>query len=366
MNEPIRVLHVFGRLDSGGAESRTMDIYRNIDRNKIQFDFAIHTEDECYFSNEIKSLGGEIYSFPRFTGKNFFQYQKAWNNFFKTKKIYNIIHGHQTNVGFFYLREAKRAGIKTRISHSRNANEENRIKQFFSKLSRIYATDWFAVSRLAGISCFGNKNVKSGKVKILPNAIEAKKYSYDLDIRNLKRQELGIIDKFVVGHIGRMHPQKNHKFLCEIFKKMKEVNEDSFLLLIGDGTLKEDIKKHLEKLGLLDSVLFLGVRTDVSELLQAMDCLVFPSFYEGLPGVVLESQAAGLPSVISDKITTEVQVTDYVKFLSLDQSSEDWTDQTFKLVKAMPRKTTFNDIVNAGYNIETVANWYEKFYLQRD
>ncbi len=188
------------------------------------------------------------------------------------------------------------------------------------------------MSKLAGISEFGKKAVDSGKVIVIPNAIDTKKYFYDGDKRNRKRFELGLQDYFVVGHIGRFHPQKNHKFLLEIFKCIKEKQEKSKLVLVGDGPLRSQIENQIQKLGIEDSVMLLGSRSDVPEILQAMDVLVFPSLYEGLPGVVLEAQAAGLPCIVSDTVTEEVAITNLVKYLSLKREPYYWQMWFYKFL----------------------------------
>lgn len=362
MSEPIRVLHVFGRLDSGGAESRTMDIYRQIDRCKVQFDFAIHTEDKCFFTDEVKSLGGKIYSFPRFNGKNYFQYRKKWNEFFKKHPEYRIVHGHQTNTGFVYLKEAKVNSVLVRIAHSRNSNKENFLKKHICKLSKLYATHLFAVSKVAGISEFGEKAVNKGQVKILPNAINAKKYSYNPEIRKQKRSELGIKDELLIIHIGRFHPQKNHMFLLDLFNHIIKVELNAKLLLVGDGSLKSEIVKKISDLQIAKSVIIAGTRTDVPDLLQAGDMLLFPSLFEGLPGVVLEAQAAGLPCIISDTITDEVKVTDLVEYIPLEQSAEVWAAKVLGIDSKFKRRNTYEEITEKGYDIESVAKWYEDFY----
>ncbi|HCF38751.1 MAG TPA: glycosyltransferase family 1 protein [Thermosipho africanus] len=365
MDEPIRVLHVFGRLDSGGAESRTMDIYRQIDRSKVQFDFAIHTEDMCFFTDEVKSLGGRIYSFPRFNGKNYFLYKNSWNMFFKEHPEYKIVHGHQTNTAFVYLKEAKANNVPIRIAHSRNSNKENLIKKHVCKFSKLYATHLFAVSKIAGSSEFGEKAVNAGIVKILPNAIDAKKYSFNEEVRRDKRTELGIENELLIIHIGRFHPQKNHMFLLEVFKQVLMSEPDAKLLLVGDGSLRGEITKEISDKNIQKSVIIAGIRSDVPELLQAADILLFPSLFEGLPGVVLEAQAAGIPCIISDKITPEVKITDLVEYVSLEEDTKYWAKKLICYINEFVRENTYKRIVDSGYDIKSVARWYENFYLSK-
>lgn len=363
MENPIRILHVFGRLDSGGAESRTMDIYRSIDRSKVQFDFVIHTKDECFYSKEVRLLGGKIFKFPRFNGKNYFTYKKTWDHFFKKNNEYKIIHGHQTNTGFVYLNEAKKNNIPVRIAHSRNSNKENFIKKHICKLVRYYATNLFAVSKLAAESEFGKKELRNGNVKIIPNAINAKKYIYAPEIREVKRKELGLTDELAICHIGRFHAQKNHYFLLSVFKYLKKQNNGLKLILIGDGHLRAEIENQIQEFELKDSVILTGIRSDVHEIMQAMDILVFPSLFEGLPGVVLEAQAAGLPSIISDRITDEVKVTNLVSYFSLEKSEREWGEKILKILECLERRNTYEEIENSGYDIISVAKWYQEFYL---
>jgi glycosyltransferase involved in cell wall biosynthesis len=365
MSEPIRVLHVLGRLDLGGAESRTMDIYRKIDRSKVQFDFAIHTEDKCFFTDEVKALGGKIFSFPRFNGKNYFQYKKSWNKFFREHPEYRIVHGHQTTTGFVYLKEAKTNNVPIRIAHSRNSNKENLAKKHLCKLSKLYATHLVAVSSIAGISEFGFKAVINDLVKILPNGIDAKKYSFNKEVRNMKRKELGLKEEISVFHIGRFHPQKNHMFVLEVFKEILSLEPKAKLLLVGDGELRDEIEYKIYDMKIENSVTLAGIRSDVPDLLQAADVLLFPSFYEGLPGVVLEAQAAGLPCVISASITSEVGITDLVEYVSLDKDAQYWADKLICSLRNYKRRNTYHEIVQAGYNIESVSKWYQDFYLNQ-
>ncbi|WP_018930681.1 glycosyltransferase family 1 protein [Gracilibacillus lacisalsi] len=364
MKEPIRVLHIFGRLDAGGAESRTMDIYRSIDRTKVQFDFAIHTTDECYFSSEIRSMGGKIYSLPRFTGKNYLSYKKAWRDFFSKHTEYRIVHGHQTSTAFVYLREARKKSVPIRIAHSRNSNKENVIKKYLCKLSRFNATNLFAVSKKAGISEFGKKAVKNNTVKVIPNAINTSRFLFNQDTRIAKRSELGFKDELVIVHVGRFHPQKNHRLLLEIFKKVNEKQKNSKLILIGDGPLKQEIEKQTKIMNLENAVFFKGIRSDVSDFLQAADVLLFPSLYEGLPGVVLEAQAAGIPCIISDQITKEVRITKNVTFIPLERSPEFWAESLMENYFKHIRKNHIKEFTESGFDVNSTVKWYEKFYTE--
>ncbi len=368
--EPIRVIHVFGGLDAGGAESRTMDIYRQIDKDKVQFDFLIHTNKKGFFEDEIIQMGGKVYRVPRFGIESVFTYTRKVHEFFANHPEYKVVHGHILSTAFMYQRIAKKHKVPIRIAHSRCGSRtelsfENIVKELFKRLTKFYITDQFAVSKIAGESAFGVGNVKNGKVKVLPNAIKSDKYLYNEELRNKIRKDFKLDNKLVIGHIGRFQQQKNHKFLIEIFYKIQQIHQDSILLLIGDGELKEDIRIQVKELNLVDKVIFAGVRSDVPNLLQAMDVLLFPSFFEGLPGVVLESQAAGLPCVISDKITPEVKITDLVEYLSLEKNAEYWAEKVIQNTHGFIRVNTYDKIVKAGYDIKSVAKWYEEYYISK-
>lgn len=369
--KPIRVLHVFGALNANGAESRVMDIYRHIDRTKVQFDFLIHTEQKGSLENEIIRLGGRIYRIPRFGLKTVFAYNKSVKAFFNSHHEFKIVHGHILSTAFIYQNAAKKIGVPVRIAHSRCAsrteiNAQNIIKELCERLARFYVTDEFAVSREAGMSAFGNHNVVSGKTKILPNAINTTTYLFNHSKRILKREEFHISNKYVVGHIGRFEHQKNHDFIIDIFDQVYKRVPNSLLILVGDGELRPIVQDKVNKLGLNNNVIFTGIRSDVPDILQAVDVLVFPSFYEGLPGVVLEAQAAGLPCVISDSITSEVKITNLVEYVSLNKNAAYWADRVLRFGKGFKRRNTYDEIVDAGYDIEAVAGWYQEFYLKHN
>lgn len=366
MDQQIRILHVIGQMNRGGAESMIMNIYRKIDRTKIQFDFVVHTETICDFDAEIKLLGGKIYNCPRFTGTNIVSYISFWNEFFKYHKEYKIIHGHIGSSASIYLKIAKKNGLFT-IAHSHSAGVNHGIKgsmyKVFSYPTRFIADYFFACSEKAGISRYGNKVVNNKSMfSILKNAIDVNQYKFSEEIREKKRKELGLIDKFVIGHVGRFDKAKNQEYLVEIFKVISQRNKDAVLLLIGDGKLKSYLIEKVKNYGLEDRVIFTGVRSDVNELLQAMDVFVFPSIYEGLPVTVIEAQAAGLPCLISDTITDEVCITPLVEKLPINKEPIVWAKRV-DLLRNCKHEDFLEDIKNRGYDINTSVLNLEKFYL---
>ncbi len=362
--EPIRILHVLGRLDRGGAETMVINLYRNINRNKVQFDFIVHTEDKCDYDEEIKSLGGKIYNIPRYRGNNHIQYKNAWSRFFEEHKEYKIIHGHVRSTASIYLRIAKKYERIT-IAHSHNTSSGKGLSAVVKNILQCpirYIADYlFACSGIAGEWLYGAKACKKDNFYILNNAIDTQKFIYNESKRTKKRKEFQIEDKFVIGHVGRFHTQKNHYFLIDIFKEIHDRDDNAVLMLVGDGELQHPIEKKVKNLGLDNNVIFAGVRSDIPELLQAMDIFVFPSLYEGLPVTVIEAQAAGLQCIISDTITNEVCITPNVCPISINKTNKLWADTIISKGKVQ-RTNTKDYIEKNGYDIFNTVEKLTIFY----
>lgn len=361
----VRVLHVIGSMNCGGAEMMLMNLYRKIDRSKVQFDFVEHTDQEALYDTEIMRLGGKIYHCPRFIGKNYLIYKKWWEDFFEINgESYTIVHGHIGSTAAIYLKCAKKYGKYT-IAHSHNTKGSWSMKEaMYRLLSRKVvgvADEFFACSRAAGIDRFG----KNKKFKVLNNAIDTKKYIYSDEIRKKVRSELGVGNEFIIGHVGRFNYQKNHQFLIDIFAELKkEQNSNVKLLLIGDGEEIDLIKNKVESLKLKEDVIFTGIRSDVNRFLQAMDIFVFPSLYEGLPLSIVEAQTAGLPCVISNKVPDECIITDgLVTIVDLSESAKTWARHILNR-KDFVRRDTSEEIKAHGFDISETTRWLERFYIE--
>ncbi len=358
----IRVLHVLGGLGLGGAECRIMDLYRNMDRDRIQFDFLVHcsaektgkkspTSDELmnvrepdYFDNSVYKLGGRIFCLPKFTGTNLLEYRNAIRRFFEEHaNEWKVVQGHMTSTAAIYLPIAKKAGIPICVAHARSAGVDNGIKGIATRflrtpLQREGVTDYnFACSREAGISVFGRELVDSGRVRIIPNAIDLKRFAYNEEKRNAIRAELGVSNALVIGHVGSFRYAKNHEFLLNVFAQVTrlldndDLNQYSILhgmrvrlLMLGKGPEMEDVIRLSEKLHIKDRCIFAGNKSNASDYYQAMDYFCFPSRYEGLPGSVVEAQASGLQCLVSDTVTPEVNVTELVSMMSINSEPRDW------------------------------------------
>ena len=360
--EPIRVLQIVTLMDRGGLESMLMNYYRNIDRKKIQFDFLEHREGKHDFTDEIISLGENVYTVPPVNPFNSNGYLSALDSFFQQHKEYSIVHSHLDCMSSYPLKYAKKNGIPFRIAHSHNTSQERNLKYVLKMYSRSqipkYTSNLFACGEEAGKWMYGKQ-----KFRILNNAIDAKKFIYNSEESTRVKKYLEIEDKFVIGHIGRFNSQKNHDFLIDIFEKIYRQENNSVLLLIGVGELEEQIRNKVEKLNLTSAVKFLGLQEGIPSLLQAMDVFVFPSLFEGLPVTLIEAQANGLPCVISDVITNEVNITNNIEYLGLEKESEEWASHILKYKEDTNRKDMFEVICEKGFDINANVRWLEEFYL---
>lgn len=365
MTEPIRILHVLGGISLGGAESRIMDLYRHIDRDKIQFDFLIHQTEKGYYEEEIETLGGRIYRVPRFRLYNIAAYKKALRAFFNDHHDFKAVHGHMTSTAALYLPIAKKCGVPVTIAHARSAGVDKGIKGVATRLLRMplkkRCDHMFACSMLAAESVFGTENAHAGRVKIVPNAIDVKQFTYQEETRIRMRRALSLEDKFVVGHVGRFHYAKNHEYLLAVFQKIVSRKSNAVLLLLGEGSRMEEMKERASSLGIADQVIFCGNQKETWNYYQAMDFFVFPSRFEGLPGTVVEAQGAGLRCLISDTIANEVKITELVASLSIEDKPEKWAEYVLEH-EMYERKDRYEQIAAAGFDVGGQAAWYENFY----
>ena len=362
--KPIIVAQIMGKWVGGGVESVIMNYYRHLDHSKVQFDFICDEDSTRIPYDEIKKLGGRVFLVPKY--QNLPKYLKVLEKLFKENQ-YRIVHSNINTLSVFPLYAAKKAGVPIRISHSHSTSnpkewKRNFIKNILRPFSKRYATDYFACSEVAGRYLFGNKTFNRGEVKIIHNAIDIDKFKFDEVARKKLRKELGIKDStIVIGHVGRFVQQKNHTFLVDVFKEYHKKNPDSKLLLVGSGPLEDEIKKKVERLGLKDSVLFLGQRDDINKLYSVMDIFCLPSLYEGLPVVGVESQAAGLPIIFSNGVSHEAIISKNAKIVP--------TQETGAYIKKMDEITQENKqralaSINENMSIKNEAPKLEAIYCR--
>lgn len=328
----LHILCVLNHMDFGGIEAVVMNYYRNMDKSKIQFDFAVCEESVLPQRNEIEKSEGRIYLLPKIA--HLLQYNNVLRKIMKEKK-YEIVHCHMNTLSVFPLFSAFFAGTRVRICHNHSTADKGEggktlLKYFLRPFNKVFATDYFACGEHAARWMYGNRTYNAGKVHVMPNAIEVDRFRYNFDGRNQLRKKLGISDKFVIGHIGRFMYQKNHEFLIEIYAEIHRQKKDTVLLLVGEGELECRIRDKVRRLGLEDSVIFYGVSDTVNQLYQVMDAFVFPSFYEGLGLVAIEAQAAGLPVYASDAVPKEVKVTPAFRYMALTETAKVWAAEILK------------------------------------
>ena len=357
----IRILQVVNDMHRAGLETMLMNYYRNIDRTEIQFDFLTHRPNKSDYDDEIISLGGKVYYAPRLYPQNYPKYFKWMKAFFAENPEYKIIHSHIDTMSYLPLKAAKKAGVPVRIAHSHNTAID---KDFKYPLKLYFRTriNGVATNRLACGYEAGKFLFKGKPFKVIPNAVDADIFLYDEVLRKKKRAELGLENSFVVGHVGRLSYQKNHKFLIKIFDAVLKKESAAKLMLIGVGEKEQEIKEQVKFLGLDDKVLFLGNRSDVNELYQAMDVFVLPSLFEGIPVVGVEAQFADLPCLFSDKTPGEVKFNVRTKFVGLDNSPEFWADEILATRGGTPRTRDREDIVNSHYDIKIAHSILEEYY----
>lgn len=360
----IRVLQVVTHMNRGGLETMLMNYYRHIDHSQVQFDFLVHRFERADYDDEIESLGGKIYRLPRLNPLRP-SYHKSLDSFFDAHPEYQIVHVHQDCMSSIVLRVAKKYCIPVRIAHSHSSNQDKDwkypIKLFYRTQINKYATSLFACGQQSGQWMFCGH-----PFRIMNNAIDANAYSFSPSTRAYMRAQLGVDgNAYVIGHVGRFSPPKNHNRLLDIFAEIYRRNNHATLLLVGDDKceLGEKIHQKVQNLDLENNVIFTGVRNDVSELLQAMDVFVFPSNYEGLPVTLVEAQAAGLPCYISDRIPSDCILTDLVKTVPLSASPAIWADNI--LSQRLARRNTYDEIASADFDISTNARWLQNFYIEQ-
>lgn len=363
MAEPIRILHMIGSLNIGGSQSVVINLYKNIDRSKIQFDFIIDHPNETFYKEYVDSLGARIFEMPTFTGINIIQVKKAWNRFFQEHPEYRILHSHVRSYASIYIPIAQKYGLKT-IIHSHSTSNGKGIKSIIKAIMqyplRNQADYFIGCSEEAGKWLFGSKVVKSDRYFTLKNAIDLSKYVFDQNIRLEYRSQLGLANEITYIHVGRFHPSKNHRFLIDLFAKIHEYNRNTKLVIVGDGQLRPQIESQISNLHLENSIILTGNRTDIPNLLFAADCFLFPSNWEGLPVTVVEAQAAGLPCLVSDRVTEEVAISGLVHFLPIYSGMECWLDA----IKSMNYVKIYvhPEIQKSGFDISLTAGWLLHFY----
>ena len=364
----VKILHILHSMNRGGAENAIMNYYRHIDRGKVQFDFLLTEQNKCQFEDEINSLGGKIYRVPLLRIANPLPYIKAVSTFFNEHPEYQIVHSHTSSKSVVPLWIAKKKGIPVRIAHSHGSHSEKGINGWVRDCLKIplkyVANHYFACGTEAAIWLYGKKYHNKGKIQILPNIIECKKFIYNAKIREEYRRKLEISDETILlGCTARFCYPKNQTFAVNLLNELHKKNIKSMLILVGDGDERPIIESNISKNELGDYVIFTGVVPNVSDYEQAMDVFLMPSFFEGLPLSLIEAQISGLKCFASTGVPQEADKTGLVSFIPLDKGPHYWAEQ---IVDQLPytRRSYLHEMQEAGYDAETSAKKLQDYYLQ--
>lgn len=359
-------MHVFATLNKGGSESMIINHYRYIDNEQFRFDFVVHTNHHNTYEQEIQQRGGKIFRLPEFRGTNYCSYKKAWKKLIDSNPNWDIVHIHYFTIAWVIAPILKDLGVDVRIVHI-HSNKlivwHKRILFNIFKKRMIHSTSHFlACSQEAGLNIIG----KNTHFDVFKNAIETSKFCYNAQSRSIIRTELAIpANKFVIGHIGSFRNyQKNHLFLLDVFKEVKNIIPHSALVLVGDGAIRKHVENYSRQIGLNGDVIFTGVRDDVPQLLSAFDVFVFPSLNEGLGISAIEAQASGLPCLLSDCVPKEAAITKKVSFMSLDSPKKLWAEKIASFNITETNRIEDNEIIKkAGYDIATNIFILKNYYM---
>lgn len=364
----IRILHILHSMNRGGAEAMLMNYYRNIDRERIQFDFLLTEQNHCQFEDEIEKMGGTVFRVPLLKFSNPLPYINGVKRFLQKHPEYKIVHSHTSSKSAVPLWVAKTCGVPVRVCHAHSSNSGSGLEGIVRRILGVWlkgvATDFFACGIDAGRCWYGNKLVDDGCVIVAPNAVDCEKYAFNEAARAVIRNKYGIKDETIVlGMVARFHPVKNHLFALDVLKRLISENQDVKLLLVGDGEMHHTIVARISSLNLSQHVILAGIVGDVYNYLQAIDVVMMPSFNEGLPVSIIEAQTSGVKCILSTGVPKEVDVTGNVSFLPL--SVDRWA-ATIKAIDIDRREPNAeNKVKDAGYDIKYAAKALQHFYISK-
>lgn len=374
-NEKIKVLHYIKHLEYGGGEMLLYNLYQHMDRNRIQFDFLVNTSKKEALNEKLENLDSEI--IPLMNREPKFILWKVIKTSIMLKKLlsirqYKIIHIHSSNAsGFLYAHIAKKAKIPVIIIHAHNSDVDGSLialKRLIHKiLKHLYLndpTDYFSCSKLAAQWLF-TENIANNNCIYLKNGIDIEKYKFNSNVRTKIRKELKVGDKTVILNVGRLELQKNQQFLIEVFERVCQRSDNYILIIIGKGSLKYQIEKKADSLGIKDKIIFIDHTFEIEKYMFASDLFVLPSLYEGLGIAAIEAQAAGLPTVISDAVPKDVAISDLILQISLNDSINTWAEKIVNLSLNNHREKSNLLVKKAGYDISESAKMLEEFYISK-
>jgi glycosyltransferase EpsF len=374
--KPVRVLHAISNMKREGAQTFIMNVYHKIDRQKVQFDFLVNTTEKCSYDDEIKEMGGKIIYIPKPNKLNILSYSSIVSKIIKKGKDYTCVHSHSLFFNGVIMKSAYKAGVPVRISHGHSTNDGKKdsfYRRFYINYMRKnilkYSTGLFGCSEKACEYLYGKGCFNDERVKVISNGIELDKYKDLEENKNNLKEKLGLpLDCILIGNVARFTKVKNHKFLICIFSELLKKNPKIKLILVGDGPLKKEIKKFIEEKGVEKYVYLLGIRNDVPELMSIFDVFLLPSLYEGVPLVLIEAQAAGIPCIVSDTISKDVDMgISLLEFLDLKDDIDIWVNTIMSKLKTKRLQWNIREeaLKANGYDIKDTAINLQKVYLRQ-
>lgn len=361
----MRVAQVIGKLAAGGVEAVVNTYYQRLDHTRIQFDYFIDADSPCDPPEKLIALGARYFRIPPTT--------RPLARILTLRRIfaqnhYPIVHAHMTTLNLPVLLAARWAGVPVRICHAHSTSAPGEgarglLKRLLRPTARLFATHLMACGQATAQWMFPARLLATGRVTILPNAVDVSRFCFCEAVRVQARARLGLENALVVGHVGRFMRQKNHAFLLEIFAALRARRPDAVLLLVGDGELRADAEARAAALGLKSCVRFLGIRHDLQRLYCAMDVFILPSFYEGLPVVGVEAQACGLPCLLSAAVDAHTAVGGAVRFLPLRAGAQAWAQAAEALASSQPvREAGAQAVRRAGLDISQAVRQLSGLY----
>lgn len=359
-NNPVRILQVIRQMNVGGAETFLMNTYRNIDREKVQFDFLVN--DKGFFDEEIKKLGGKIYYMNYITRIGQIKYKKKLKKFLKEHPEYTIMHSHIDQVSGIILEAAKEAGVPNRIAHSHSTKNTNNL---IGKLYKRYLQSKINKSATVLLAC-GEEAAKWlyksqwKRAIIVKNGIDIERFKFSEEKRKEIRKKLDIDDKImIIGHVGRFSRVKNQEFLVKIYKEYEINNPNSLLIMVGEGEEKEKLENLVSQENLKSKIKFLGLRQDTDSIYSAMDYMIFPSLYEGISIALIEAQASGLKILASDTIDKNTDISGNIEWISLKELPSEWCKH---IINTRERKIDEKKLEE--YDIKRTARKLQEIYIK--
>lgn len=365
----IRVLNVLVGLQRGGIETFLMNVYSKIDKSKIQFDFLITDKRDSDYKDEVIRLGGNVFTYSS-RRDSLWQNYKDVDSFFKTHK-YSIVHFHISSLSNIApIFAAYHNNVGNIIIHSHSSNVVGSLHKILHRMNKLlikrFSSHYLACSYDAAKWMYPSFIIKESLYKIIPNGINLDKFSFSIDKREEMRKKLNIDSTTLLfGHVGRFSFPKNHLFLLEVFKAIHNTIKNSKLVLVGKGEKESVIKEKILELNLSSDVIFFGESDKVDFLMASFDAFIMPSFYEGLPVVLVEAQASGLPCFVSNSVTNDIKVTNLINYISLNKSPSYWASEIIErmndnLLSSRYVISDCKDLID--FDIKKVTVQLEKFY----